>query len=202
MHVLDASHRLGHETVSAIRTIAESALSSTAPKLNLEPVDVVVCRYPGLADDETGVGGYCPGPNLVFVAVEPEKLADDWQQIVFSTAVHELHHAARWQGPGYGERLIDSLVSEGLATTYETQRTGITPRHARDTRDVEELWKLAQPVLADTGAHSRWFFGTSDIRRWAGYALGTELVARYLALHKTTAVDAAQTPADDFPRAW
>lgn len=49
---------------------------------------------------------------------------------VYSTLVHEIHHAMRWRGPGCGSTLRERLVSEGLAQTFEAECTGVVPLYA------------------------------------------------------------------------
>ncbi|MES0476805.1 MULTISPECIES: DUF2268 domain-containing putative Zn-dependent protease [Citrobacter freundii complex] len=53
-----------------------------------------------------------------------------------------LHHAARWQGPGYGSTLGEALVSKGLADHFSLELFGGEP----------ELWErlsldLVQPYI-------------------------------------------------------
>jgi hypothetical protein len=193
--------------------VAEHAAREAGEDLRIEAVDVVVCDYPGLALPGIGVGGYCPGAHLVVVAVEPEHLREQWRDDVASTVTHELHHARRWQGPGYGVRLIDSMVSEGLATLYEFERTDRTPPYAHVGGDPERddfagWWDRAVPLLNRTDQHAPWFFGTGsavgadEIPRWTGYALGTELARRFCMQQGLSAREAVDASADDVRGAW
>ncbi len=202
IHLLDAAARLKAETAAESREIADQAAAGAAQDLSLGGVDVVICDYPGLALHETGVGGYCPGAHVVFVAIEPSRFADTWRQALRGTVVHELHHAKRWQGPGYGATLLDSLVSEGLATLYEIESTGVVPAYAQIDEDLEELWQRASGLLEQTTLHPQWFFGGDSVPRWAGYALGTELARRYCSAHSLSAGQAVAHRAQDFVQSW
>jgi uncharacterized protein YjaZ len=213
VHVLDAAGLMEPDRRQELTNVAEGAARDAGQDLGTEAADVVVCDYPGLALPGIGVGGYCPGPHLVFVAVEPASMREQWREDVASTVTHELHHARRWQGPGYGARLIDSMVSEGLATLYEIERTGHTPPYTHvggdpDADVFEAWWQRAEPLLDRTDLHAPWFFGTGPaagadvIPHWTGYALGTELARRFCARVGLSAREAVDAAADDVRRAW
>lgn len=203
VHVLNSGGILSAADADATLEVAQHATDIAASVLELQPVDVVVCDFPGLAIPELAVGGYCPGPRTVIIAIEPQNPAfQDWQQQLASTVVHELHHAKRWQGPGYGATLLDSLVSEGSAVLFEEQQTGHVPIYAHIDHSLEDLWHAAEPHLGATDQHRRWFFGFGDQPRWAGYALGRELARRYCDARGITAVEVAMVPATDVVAAW
>lgn len=187
-------------------TVAAKTLDGVAAQLKLEGVDLVITEFPGLAIEDLGVGGYCPSAHLVFVAIDPDSqvfsVSDAWHEFFISTIAHELHHAKRWQGPGYGLRLIDSMVSEGLATMYETAWTGTAPLYAKIEADISALWQQAAPIAAEHGHHAEWFFGSETVPRWAGYAVGTALVGHFMETMGVSAEEAAWIPSDDFWQTW
>lgn len=170
----------------------------------------MLCDYTGYQDIETGLGGYCPNELLVFIAIDPlnPALGKSWPEVLPSTVAHELHHASRYRGPGYGWTLRESIVSEGLATAYELGVTGRMPPHglrysdARDQHDLEFWWQKARENFDRTDQHPRWFFGEQDVPRWMGYRLGLEASRRYCTAHGTTAREAAHVPATDVVQCW
>ena len=204
-HILDAGQRWDGALVDDMRGRAEAAVTAATTDLGLDGVDVVVCRYAGLAIPGIGVGGYCPSAELVLISLDPADpgfVGDDeespaWHRTLPSTIAHELHHAKRWSGPGYGPRLVDSLVSEGAATLYEIELSGITPPYARELDDPSGAWRQARPLLGDTDQHARWFFGSADLPRWTGYALGTAMARAYASHTGASARELATIPADD-----
>lgn len=164
---------------------------------------MVICEYPGLVIPELGVGGYSPGPHLAFVAVEPENPTfRDWVRTIPATIAHELHHVARWRGPGYGTTLLDSLVSEGLTCLYENEFSGALPVYAKNLGiDLNQLWADAVPDLDRADLHTSWFFDVPH-GRWAGYVLGTELCRRYLDRAGLSAAEAVHVDAPVFADSW
>lgn len=205
-HLLDAAGRLDPATAEELRAVAGDAARDVGEDLGLDGVDLVICDYRGLALPGIGVGGYSPSDCLAFIAIEPGTPAfrDHWRSALPRTIAHELHHVRRWQGPGYGTTLRDSLVSEGLATLYEIQARGAAPPYAEAVTDSvrDDLWAQARTLLDRTDQHARWFFGGSDLPLWSGYTVGTELARRYCLARGTTARDAVDVAAEEFPLAW
>lgn len=105
--------------------------------------------------------------------------------------VHELHHALRWRGPGYGCTLGEALVTEGLAGQFAQQLYGGPPEKWEVSLAADDLAHAAQDAMTTWDDrnynHAAWFFGTDPA--WRGYALGYALIGRYLAEHP------AETPA-------
>lgn len=155
---------------------------------------------------ETGVGGYAPLPHWIQVTLTPQNphFLQTWRAEVPATLAHELHHARRWRGPGYGQTLLEALVSEGLAQHYEVEERGGPPPYAHLEADLDELWRRAEPELsAPTYDHNTWFYGSAaGLPRWAGYAPGFELVRRFLLREDGDAVTHVDTPALSFRAAW
>ena len=187
-----------------VREVAQAALERHAAQLQLDGVDVALHVSPwSLA--ETGVGGYTPLPYFAQITVDPANpnFARCWRSELPATIAHELHHARRWRGPGYGSTLLEALVSEGLAQHYEAQDRGEAPVYAHIPADLPALWATVQAELGASGYdHARWFFGGAELPRWAGYTLGFELVRRFLAYAGGDALTHADVPAQRIQAAW
>ncbi|MCP2015101.1 uncharacterized protein YjaZ [Deinococcus sp. HSC-46F16] len=206
LHLMNAGGLLSPPLADEVRAVAEAALARHAARLDLDGVDVAVRVAPWTLP-ETGVLGYAPLPHYIDITLTPDNpnFAGGWRTELPATLAHELHHARRWRGPGYGQTLLKALVSEGLAQQYEAGERGGPPPYAVISADLDALWDRAQPLLdsPDYG-HPAWFYGSEaeSLPRWAGYALGYELVRRFLVRQGGDAVSWADAPAKEFRSAW
>lgn len=155
---------------------------------------------------ELGVGGYAPDAHTVFLSLDPDHHAFEatWARELTPMLAHELHHCARWSGPGYGTSLLEALVSEGLAQQFEREfRGGQTPMYARalTAEELDDLGRRAELGYdVSPHDHAAWFYGSAELGlpRWTGYTLGYELVGHHLARTGSTAASAWNWPADEF----
>src|SRR5690625_1970846 len=109
-----------------------AALERIERHLPLGHIDVVVERNPFAVIPELGVGGFSPSGHLVHVSLDPAhaRFGEALEQHLPRTLAHELHHCARWRGPGYGRTLGEALVSEGLADHFDLEvHPGAEPYH-------------------------------------------------------------------------
>jgi len=143
---------------------------------------------------------------VIYVTVDPENpvLRANPAMSLERMLAHELHHSARWDGPGYGATLGEALVSEGLAGHFAQEVFGGAPE-PWESLPVSVLRAHASKAQADWPnpdyGHAAWFFGSSEFPRWLGYSLGYQLVGRYLDAHRDTrASTLAQAAAEAFQR--
>jgi uncharacterized protein YjaZ len=148
--------------------------------------------------------GYAPKPGVVFITIDlvyPALLVivDASLERMFA---HELHHAARWDGPGYGSSLGEALVSEGLAGHFVQELFGGPPEPWEGLPEDEVLSHAAlaaQQWDSTDYSHEAWFFGRGDLPRWLGYSLGFRLVGKFLAEHpRSRAAKLGEAEARDF----
>lgn len=201
--VLNAAARMDAAVAGELEVLARECVKRFASDLGIRGLDVVVTtEYTYLPIQELAIGGYAPSAGLVVIAVEPENAEFiNWRTNLPGCVAHELNHAARWRTVGFGSTLLECLVSEGLATVYESLLTGIAPPYAKAVADFDELWEEATPLLHTTGyGHATWFFGEGHLPRWAGYGLGNELVKRHLKAAQISIREATNIPAQDFLR--
>lgn len=203
--IADPAGRLGSLT-GPIRTVVEHTRDRAAAALSLDGVTITVTADPAQAIGGWGVGGFTPNGSTVNLYVDPAypSLAAVLDARLSQMVAHELHHAKRFRGPGYGSTLLEACVSEGLADRFAIELLGadVSPWSTALTAADLEAWLTrasAEFNRANYG-HSAWFFGTSpDIPRWTGYAVGYHLVAEYQRSHPaSTAVSLVNTPAAAF----
>jgi uncharacterized protein YjaZ len=162
--------------------------------LSLPATRVAVRANPQATIPELGVGGFTDVvTGHVTVSLDPQ-----FHDLAFSlrtwfplTLAHELDHAARvLHGPGYGNTLLQTLVSEGLADAFAGQVFPGAPSipwdHALTPEQVRAIWAFARPRLGhlqNSARHGAWFYGSGRVPRWAGYTIGFDIVASYLRNH-------------------
>lgn len=201
IHTLDA-----HGALTDHRAWLEAAITSAhaaaEEHLAQGPLDVVL-RASRRVIPEKGHLGVAPEPGVVFVNVDPENpaLLANAERSLERGVVHELHHAARWDGPGYGQTLGEALVSEGLAGWFVQQVYGAPPEPWESLPDDEVrpfLQNARDQWDAQPYDHGAWFFGMSEQPRWLGYSPGFRIVGRHLSTHGGTASGLASADAEDF----
>lgn len=155
--------------------------------LPLLDTDVIVRAGKGVIP-EKGHLGYAPERGVIYVTVDPENpsLRANEAHSLERMLAHELHHCARWDGPGYGETLGAALVSEGLAGHFAQEAFGGDPEpwERLQAGTLRPYLSRAQAEWQNAGYdHAAWFFGSPELPRWLGYSLGYQLVRQYLATH-------------------
>ncbi|MFC0340943.1 DUF2268 domain-containing putative Zn-dependent protease [Paracoccus niistensis] len=175
VHFLNARHALTGIMPEVRAAIAE-AVARVADHLDLPDFDVVVRAGDGGSD--WGVMGAAPAPGVVELTLSPARFA---HELTVRRMLRELHHVARWDGPGYGRSLGEVLVSEGLAGHFVVQVLGGVPDPWDAATPPSGLAKRAMTEWAwrdlDRGL---WFEGKGNIRKWAGYGLAHRLLAEHL----------------------
>lgn len=187
LHILNARGQLGAHLgwlEPAVREVVARARGVCA----IGPLDIVL-QTGRWVIPEKGHVGTSPRPGLIYLTVDPDNPAFPANENAsFERMVaHELHHAARWDGPGYGRSLGEALVSEGLAGHFVLELFGGPPEPWETALDAEAQRAHCAEIAAlwdgTDHDHGAWFFGRGSKPRWLGYAFGFGLVGRYLAEH-------------------
>lgn len=196
------SHYIANATgeLSRLIPLIEDGISEALPlitaELSADKIDIIFVSAAALAMPEYGIGGNSPGPNHIYVSLDPESDKITKKGLI-ETILHEAHHCMRWREPGYGETLGEAMISEGLACLYEAEYSGKPPAYAAIKLPGKQI-DLAQKELDSSGYdHARWFFGSKDIDRWFGYTYGYKLCKRFAETKSIKAAQLVSTPADD-----
>ncbi len=184
--------------------IAVQAVRDARKCLPNLPREILVTVF---ADDgvipETGDLGAAVAPGYVRWAVAPS-YPEGVEGVIlrrFSPALfHELHHLARgWvmygYGPSLGDALLDSVISEGLATVFEWEMTGLRPPWGRYPAEVEE-WVEEMLSLPQSASYGHWMYKHPDGRRWVGYKVGAYIVEKAKANSGLGAAEMATFPTE------
>ena len=186
LHFINARHQLSGMKDWLTESLC-TAFAASSALLPLGDTDVIVTGGKRVIP-EKGHLGYAPEKGVVYVTVDPDhpSLRANPDQSLERMLAHELHHCSRWDGPGYGTKLGEALISEGLAghfaqevfggqpEPWESVETSVLRPYVPRTR---EEWK------SDRYGHEEWFFGSAALPRWLGYSLGYQIVSRYLSAH-------------------
>ncbi|MFC1921594.1 DUF2268 domain-containing putative Zn-dependent protease [Chloroflexota bacterium] len=193
IHILDASGNLKSQR-DLLRNFARLTVKKVQRKLALNDIDIVIreAEKPEIYKDIDGVGGYCPGGHFVQLSIDVNhpSFRTSSGKIFETTLIHELHHAARMQAGVLMNQgsFLEFLFSEGLADYFVYELTGNSGKWvtAISQKDKIRLLKKAEQKSGDKFTdqdHRDWFVeGASSQRipRFAGYAIGFELVKDYL----------------------
>ena len=122
LHLLNANGQFD-SIRERVESCFEQSLEEINARLSIENVDVVVSVDPQRAIPQLGVGGHSPSGNCAFLTIDPDnpKFTDGFESAFKRLLAHELHHCARWSGPGYGNTLAEAIISEGLACMFEAE---------------------------------------------------------------------------------
>jgi uncharacterized protein YjaZ len=190
LHILLASGTL-KPFIKDIENSFNNTVSEVPKYLPIHDVDVIVYDNPEGTVPEQGIGGYTPNKNLVYISLDPSfvNLKESINSELKRTLAHEFHHTVRWINPGYGETLLDALITEGLADHFDLE---IFPEllqpwsEAFNDNELKELMEKAKKEFNNTEYdHFAWFYGNEElgIPRWTGYSLGFKIVKDYLKKH-------------------
>jgi len=201
----DSSNALADHRATIIRLLEET-LQRASGEVSVGGVRITVFADAGRAIPGWGIGGFAPSGSEIEIAVDPDfaGLEGVLEERLSNIAAHELHHAARWRGPGYGMTLLESMVSEGLADHFALELLGgENPPWTEAFPESQTDFYLARarPLLDSTAFNfDDWFFGPSvDLPRWTGYTLGYRLVRDYQDRNPNrSAASLVNTPAEEF----
>jgi hypothetical protein len=202
---LDAGGEFAVGRLDAIVTWLEEAAREVALPVRAERVDVVI------APDKRVIpgwdcNGFAHGPWRITIGIDPA--CDGREQRPLAAQLrailaHELHHAMRSRGRGYGSTLGEALVSEGLSQCYEEEVGCPTPNYALAVRGPALLTlagRARNELWSEPYDHQKWFFGSrtdTSYPWWGGYSLGYVLVRGWLEQTRRSASSAVAVPTRD-----
>lgn len=186
-----------------IQSVTRNAIEQTSRYLPLHELTISIKNDPKKVIPGHAHAGWTHSSKDVQIKVNPTNSnKEHLLHVELSRSVsHELHHAVRAKALPHENRSLGSaIIKEGLATIFETEVWGGTPSEWAKPLAKEQMDDLLKNVLVEKEDphynHGRWFFGTSDLPRWAGYSIGVTLIKEYIRLHPNeTAATLVATPA-------
>lgn len=189
---------------SDIQSMTKFAVAQTAKYIPLHETTIRILDDPKNVIPDHAHAGWTYSPESIVIKLNPN--FPDKDQLLkkeLPRAVsHELHHAVRKKALPNEKRTLGSvLISEGLAVQFETEVWDGKPSAWTTALNEEQIHAMLYTVIAEIQNekynHARWFFGTEDLPRWAGYAIGSYFVRAYLKLHPgETAASLVSTPSE------
>lgn len=172
--------------LNAIKVAEEHTFSKL--KINWD-IDVVITnRAYEFVIPEDGVGGRTYASDFILISINEDKITEN---ILAETLVHELCHAARWgKNDERMNTLFDGMISEGLATYFESEFVKDKSEKQFFLKTVaersdEENEKIHEELESQLGNErydyqTIFFNGNDKLPRWSGYSLGYLTVKKYL----------------------
>lgn len=194
---VDVSASVKKLLISSIRKHA----TKTARILFLSnPYNITLYPNSNWVIPHTGENGYAPTKDWLQLSIDltgkTHKVNNLIQKRLPATIYHEMNHLKRWSTVGYGHTLLEEIISEGLACSFEHKmwQTDQVPFYLEDEKNILKMLVLVKKQLAKKDqrfSHADWFFGTNPkIPKWLGYKLGFYIVEKALAnAPKKTIVD-------------
>lgn len=185
-----------------ILRVTKNAIEQTSRHLPLHEVTIRIKNDSKKVIPGHAHAGWTHSAKDVQIKVNPTNSnKEHLLQVELSRSVsHELHHAVRAKVlPDEKRSLGSAVIKEGLATVFETEVWGGTPSEWAKPLAKEQMDDLLKKVFVESEDphynHDRWFFGTNDLPRWAGYSIGVFLIKEYIRLHPNeTAATLVATP--------
>lgn len=169
--------------------------------------DIVVSHSPLNSIPELGSSGrYTKDAQCIDIYLDlyNSYLKENFETEVSRTLIHEYMHVVREQYiPWENGTLLDSLIAEGLAQSFEIEVQPDLPPSIYTTAftesEVDDLWNKAKGILDQRGwVNDEWFFGSDNIKRWSGYSLGFKLVQNKIKESGLKASALYKLPSADF----
>jgi uncharacterized protein YjaZ len=193
---LNAEFGYSKQTVDTVVLATGGYIDDVILDLKIEhPFDTII--YPNDKYTENdGVGGFAMSGGVLQLRIDLRETKYNLEEVLSNplkaTIYHECNHIARWQGPGYGIGLINSTVSEGIATVYEKLATYPYKIPHGEYQDIEELLSIYRKRNKDddtTYNHNEWFFGAGErYPAQLGYKVGTYIVEQALEKNKAISI--------------
>jgi uncharacterized protein YjaZ len=166
------------------KTIKEHALIA-GKILRLPFITITVYPKPSWTIPETGENGFTPSAEWIQIYIDPKNKLHRFdfiaQKIIPGTIYHEMSHAARWRTIGYGNSLLEAIISEGLASAFEKdQWSELTAPwlkwQEKEIKDYLKIFKKRKNKINSAYNHGEWFFVQGNLPKWIGYKIGAYIV--------------------------
>ena len=153
-------------------------------KLDIDIINIVIYPNHHLVIPKIGLGGFAPNNEWIRLSIDPFRedrhIEDIINNIIPLSVYHEINHVARWIKPGYGNNLLEAIISEGLAIIFAEENWSLfqAPWGKYKKNEIERYMKILNNRDKNKDEdynHMEWFFGKGK-QKWMGYKLGAHIV--------------------------
>lgn len=179
--ILDAGNKIKIKQWDMIKSVVEKHTLLAGNALSLTTMNVSIYSNKDWCINQTGDGGYTASPDWIQFFVDPtkSKLIPKIIESSFPANIyHEMHHARRMKKVGFGENLLEVVISEGLAIVFaeEMFEKFKAPWGIYSKSEIEKLIKLFDANKWDRKFnYEEWFLGHGK-PHWLGYKVGTYII--------------------------
>lgn len=172
----------------SILKVLESEIINLRKVYNFDKFfNITIYNMPHMTIPDQGCGGYTPSAEWMQLLVDEENKifgTEEFLTHLKNTLVHEFNHTVRWSHPSYGYTLIESIISEGIATAFEKDYLKMDVDWGHYTQEnivrfFEIIKEVGKDGLEQTGDHSAYIFGNESIPKFFGYRLGTYIIDEF-----------------------
>ncbi|QBG34995.1 DUF2268 domain-containing putative Zn-dependent protease [Litorilituus sediminis] len=201
--ILNASKKF-NPVLPLLESKAQDALNKIGKHIRLPNIDIIISPWPKEHVTTTGILGCVSTQYLIDILLDTER--DDLLDIINNelplVLAHELHHVVRTYSGVQEEKLLQVLISEGLACHFEMmfiEKNTISFFSEIKKYNWIDLYKQMDDYLDNTDFNYPLFFGGEDTSKFpnrAGYWVGYNLVSQYINKYGGCAATLVNIPAE------
>lgn len=130
---------------------------------------------------QTGDGGYTAAPDWIQLSIDiskPIKFIKIIENFLPAAVYHEMHHAKRMITTGYGARLLEVVITEGMASVFAEEMFPKfkAPWGKYSNKEIKRYLKIFLEHVNDQKYnHVEWFWGEGK-PYWLGYKVGIYII--------------------------
>jgi len=169
--------------------IINEILKECGGKIKLKEVIIAVYETDDsfVKEKMGGVTGYARFKNIIQLEICSSVKA--WKGELRNTIVHEYNHLCVYHYGNCGEKLLDSIIFEGMAENFRDDVLGGKPSPWATALSMTEMKNLLKRIKKMLGSKDRkiynsLFFEGKKYKLWSGYSLGYHLVKQFRKNHK------------------
>jgi hypothetical protein len=202
LQLAEEGHTFSRAERAAIRETADAVAREGRTRLAALPSRLTLVVQSGKdVISETGETATAVPPNTVYWTIDPDRdVLSMIRRELRPTLLHEMFHLVR-DAHIPRSSLMDSVISEGLATAFERDVGKVNPPWAiAPPEEVAMEWTRELLRQPDHASREEWLFRHPDGRRWIGIRVGTALVDRAARASGRTPAELVRVPTDEILR--